>query len=100
MAGVLNRESKKARPATTATSCAKCNKAFSTGESLKSEGGRFYHLACFYMRTSRAVQQRIRQQAEEKRADQEARADAAAGESMRSHKPSDWRLGKSPSDYR
>jgi hypothetical protein len=99
LAGVLRREPKKARPATTTTRYAKCNKAFTTGESLKSEGGRLYHLACFYMRTSKAAKRRIRQQAEEKRADQESRADAAAEESMRSHKPSDWRLGKSPSDY-
>ncbi|MFB7738484.1 hypothetical protein ACFC08_29690 [Streptomyces sp. NPDC056112] len=69
------------------------------GASIKAEGGRFYHLACFYMRTTKATKRSIRQQAEEQRADQEARADAAAEESMRSHKPSDWRLGKSPSDY-
>lgn len=99
LAGVLRHEPKTARPATTASRCAKRDKAFSTGESLKCEGGRFFHLACFYMRTSKADQRRIRQQADDKRGNQEALADAAAEESMRSHKPSDWRLGKSPSDY-
>jgi hypothetical protein len=88
-----------AGPVTAATRCAKCSKAFTTGESIKSESGRVYHLACFYMRTSKATRRQIRQQAEEKRADQDSRADAAAEESMRGHKPSDWRLGKSPSDY-
>ncbi|MFC7469765.1 hypothetical protein ACFQVA_22830 [Actinomadura keratinilytica] len=88
-----------AGPATATTRCAKCVKAFTTGESIKSEGGRFYHLACFYMRTSKGTKRRIRQQVEEKRADRDSRADAAAEEATRSHKPSDWRLGKSPSDY-
>ncbi|MEU7380938.1 hypothetical protein AB0A91_13185 [Streptomyces sp. NPDC042207] len=88
-----------AGPALAAIRCAKCQKPFTVGESIKTEGRCFYHLACFYMRATKAAERRIREEAEEKRADQEACADAAAEESMRGHKPSDWRLGKSPSDY-
>ncbi|MEU2750237.1 hypothetical protein ABZ613_28970 [Streptomyces collinus] len=99
MAGLLGNEPKKAQPAVEATRCAKCGKAFETGESLKSTEERFFHLACFYMRTNKASKRRIRRQAEAKRADQVALSDAAAEESMRGYKPSDWRLGKSPSDY-
>ncbi len=98
LASVLRNEPKKAQSATATTVCAKCQKGFTTGECLKNRGGRFYHLACFYMLATKASKRR-RRQAEAMRADKASRADAAAEESMRGYKPSDWRLGKSPSDY-
>lgn len=98
---VSEEESKKPKPQPAAdpTKCAKCGKVFRDAEIRVGVGLRFHHLACWFMKSDNASMRPIRREEKAKRADREARADAAAEESMRGHKPSDWRVGKSPSDY-
>ncbi|CQR61539.1 Hypothetical Protein sle_20780 [Streptomyces leeuwenhoekii] len=78
--------------------CAYCNLNIKPGQVISKVGKeRVYHLACLHK--SRAKNTNHQAQHEVERAERVARADAAARESMRAQKRSDWRLGKSPSDY-
>jgi hypothetical protein len=78
--------------------CAYCSTFIRLGQaSAKGRKQRVYHLACLYKMQAKNSNSRPQRDAE--RAEQQARADAVARESMRAQKPSDWRLGKSPSDY-
>lgn len=102
-------KARQAPPSTpSGTKCPACNGPILEGESTE-RGGKslaLFHLRCRLLARSGSVPQangrrtkRQRKHAAERRAEREERSDAAAQESMKSHKPSTWKVGKSPGDF-
>lgn len=106
-------EEKQRRTSTGGPVCPACHGPIREGESTERGGNTnaLFHLRCRLLargggavpsasrRTTKRQAERAKERRAARRAEREERSDAAAQETMRSHKPSTWRLGKSPGDF-